>query len=303
IALVGHLDTVPPEKDARVFRDNDRVTGRGTTDMKSGLAVMQVLVQELDLTELPYSLVLIFYDREEGPYADNGLQPLLDKYEWLQTIDLAIVLEPTDNRIELGCLGTLHACVRFKGKSAHSTRPWQGENAIHKAAPFLTALNQRDPENVHVGGLTFTEAMSVTQAKGGAARNVVPDLFELNLNYRFAPAEDPREAMDQAQQTVRKLAKGAEVEFTDLAPPGIVPVDNPILNRFMKHPNIKIAPKQAWTDVARLALHNIDAVNFGPGHGSQAHQDGEYVEINSMLLAYERLLALLTTPLDKRDIK
>ena len=65
--------------------------------MKSGLAVMQLLFESLDLASLPYALVLVFYDREEGPYGNNGLQRVLDTYDHLRGIDIAVVLEPTNN--------------------------------------------------------------------------------------------------------------------------------------------------------------------------------------------------------------
>ena len=61
---------------------------------------------------------------------------------------------------------------------------------------------------------------------------------------------------------------------------------------------LKVQPKQAWTDVARLAAHGIDAVNYGPGMGAQAHQAGEWISLDAMCHAYETLVRILTVPLE-----
>src|SRR5690606_6423932 len=87
IALVGHLDTVPPHPgDGPPRIEGDRVFGLGSSDMKGGLAVMMALAGSLDLAALPYNLVLVLYEREEGPYLENGLQPLLERYEGLRRV-------------------------------------------------------------------------------------------------------------------------------------------------------------------------------------------------------------------------
>ncbi len=298
VALVGHLDTVPAhEGDPPAAIASDRVVGLGASDMKGGIAVMQVLCEEVDLRTLPYTLMLILYDREEGPYEGNGLGVLLEQLDMLHDIDLAIVMEPTDNTLQLGCLGSLQARLRWFGKSAHSARPWEGDNAIHKAGPLIERLRTSPPKDVAVEGLIFRESMSITAAGGGRARNVIPDCFEVNLNSRFAPVGDPREAALNAERTVRALAPDAEVKIVDLAPPGPVPVHNPMLDHLRRHTAAPVRSKQAWTDVARLAACNIDAVNFGPGAGAQAHQAGEWVSIDALLRSYEMLVRALSAPL------
>jgi succinyl-diaminopimelate desuccinylase len=295
VALVGHTDTVPAhDGDMGGERQGDRIRGLGASDMKGSLAVMQVLAESLDLVNLPFSLVLVFYDREEGPYKDNGLQPLLERCESLREIDLALAMEPTDNTLQLGCVGSLHARVVFHGKAAHSARPWQGENAVHKAGPFLTSLSNRPSREVNVHGLVFREAIGVTLAQGGRARNVVPERFELNVNYRFAPTEGADAA---AIEEIRRLAKGAEVEVTDVSPAGPIPENNPIYEHLRRLSQLPVEPKQAWTDVARLATFGIDAINFGPGMGAQAHQKGEWISLEAMVRAYDILRQVLTTPL------
>ena len=83
-------------------------------------------------------------------------------------------MEPTGGAIECGCLGTLHAEVRLRGRAAHSGRPWQGENAIHKAAPLLEALSRFRIRECVFDGLRFRESCSATMIRFEGARNVVP---------------------------------------------------------------------------------------------------------------------------------
>ena len=298
LALVGHTDTVPPHAgDPEPHIEGDKLTGLGASDMKSSLAIMQLLCEELNLATLPFCLVLVFYDKEEGPFADNGLQPLLDAYPWLAEIDLAIAMEPTDNTLQLGCLGGLQAYVRIDGQAAHSARPWQGENAIHKAGPLLNKLLNRSYPEVEVDGLVFRNCMSATLAEGGRAKNVVPELFEMNINYRFAPTLPISAAIHSAKQEVLDVCVGNHVEFRDISPPGPIPNNNPILTHFKELAQVPTAPKQAWTDVARLAAHGIDAFNFGPGYGSQCHQAKEHASISMMEDAYHLLKQIITTPI------
>jgi len=188
--------------------------------------------------------------------------------------------------VQVGCVGTLHATMKFSGRSAHSARPWQGENAIHKAGPLLSELLARQRVEVLHEGFAFFEVMSVTLAHGGRARNVVPDTLELNLNYRFAPGK----SLEQAQAEVRALVAGrAEVTFTDLSPSGRVCADNALFQQLMKLTGLPAASKQAWTDVARFASLGVPAVNFGPGVQAQAHQKNEWTLLPQLDVGLEVL--------------
>ena len=284
IGLVGHTDTVPPTpSDPAPSLEGERVVGLGSSDMKGGLAVMLALLEDLDLEAIPYDLAMIFYDAEEGPFAGSGLGPLLRGIDWIRDIDLAFCLEPSDNVVQVGCVGTLHAQITFRGRPAHSARPWQGENAVHKAGELLQELDALAPQEVNCGGHVFREVMSVTLASGGRARNVVPDAFEMNLNFRFAP----NRSMESARAEVEALVAGrAEVEFVDLSPAGRVVTDNPHFAAFINVSRAEVGAKQAWTDVARLGQVGVDAVNFGPGLSAQAHQAGEYIDIGLMVESY-----------------
>ncbi|WNG21235.1 succinyl-diaminopimelate desuccinylase [Cystobacter fuscus] len=291
VALVGHLDTVPAHPEDRPARiEGERVYGLGASDMKGGLAVMMALAEDLPRERLPVNLVWVLYEREEGPYLESGLGPLFDARPELKRVKFGIAMEPTDGVVQVGCVGTMHVTLRFKGRSAHSARPWQGENAIHKAGPLLAHLLTRPRREVVQDGFTFHEVMSITKASGGRARNVVPESFELNLNYRFAPGKP----VARAQEDVRELVgDAAELEFLDLAPSGRVCADNVLFQRLMALTGLPAESKQAWTDVARFSELGVDAVNFGPGETAQAHQANESAPIPALALAYEKLALFL----------
>ncbi len=291
ILLVGHIDTVPSQGQGPARVDGGRMFGLGTSDMKSGVAVMVHLLEEEAVREGPSDVVGVFYDAEEGPYAENGLEPVLQEMSWLREAEFAVVLEPSDLELQLGCQGTANATVRFEGRAAHSARPWLGENAITKAGAWLADLHERQPEEHVVAGLSFYEVFSVTQATAGIARNVIPGSFDLHLNYRFPPDVTP----DAARERLSEIAAPADaVEIHEIVPGAPVPEGNPYLDRLIRATGALITPKQAWTDVARLARYGIPAVNYGPGEVAQAHQAAESVPIANLDPAYQALLGFLT---------
>lgn len=275
VLLVAHTDTVPPTDDDRTARrEGDRIVGRGASDMKGGLAVALDLFSDPAVREGPCNVVLIAYAREEGPGEANELRAVLAQVDGLDRADLAIVLEPTDLEVQLGCVGGLHAQVVFRGQAAHSARPWQGRNALTAAAPFLAELGARAPQDVEVDGLVFREVIVPTQGTTANAPNVVPDRFALNVNYRFAPDK----TLDEAEARLVDLVAGrADVVVTDRVPPGRPHRDAPLVAAFAAASGAAVTPKQAWTDVARFSAVGVPAFNYGPGLTAQAHQAGEYV--------------------------
>ncbi len=279
VALFGHVDTVPiQEGDFPAYRSGGRVHGRGASDMKGALAVMIAIWERLDRKRLPVELVCVFYDREEGPYQQSGLGPLLEARPDLRRASLALCLEPTDLALQVGCCGSLHATLAFAGRSAHSARPWQGKNAVHEAGALLQHLNGLPPREVSFGELTYREVMSVTRIEG--------------FTGRFAPGR----RVEDAEAEVRALADrfGAECTVIDRAPAGPVVLDNPLMRKLRALSGVPVEPKQAWTDVARLGLAGIPAVNFGPGEQAQAHQKGESCSEEALERGYLLLQRFLT---------
>lgn len=291
VVLYGHLDTVPVQGNATARFDGDRMYGLGTTDMKSGIAVMMHLLEDEQVRSGRYDLVGVFYDKEEGPADENGLEDVLDAAPWLEDSALAVVMEPTALKLELGCNGSLHADVVFTGHAAHSARPWWGENAVTKAGAWLASIHDRAAETIVVDGLEYHEVFSVTGARGGIARNVIPSEFVINLNHRFPPAFD----MEEAEQRLRAVAAAADrVEITDRAPAGLVPESNELLDLLKATLDAPIDAKQGWTDVARLTSRGIAAVNYGPGDAAVAHQAGEHVELAQLDGAFDAMKRFLT---------
>ena len=291
IVFAGHLDTVPePGGGLPVRVEGERVYGRGASDMKAGDAVMLALLENFAWEGSWAEPAFVFYEREEGPYAENGLEAVFAWSPWVLDADLALVPEPTAGALEVGCVGSAHIEVTFRGRSAHSARPWQGENALTAAGEFLAGLHERQVEEVVVEGLTFYEVLVPTMARSGRARNVVPDEFWIHINYRFAPGKDKGD--------VRRLfegllgGSGAGYEITDYAPSGPVELDNPLLQRLIET-GLEVRPKQAWTDVARFAERGVAAANFGPGLSSQAHQETEFAELPLLEGCYEHLGSFL----------
>ena len=274
VVLAGHLDVVRTVHDAPPRIEGDKLYGAGAADMKSGLALMFDIAETQPFPAL--DLTLIFYAREEGPFAENELGPVLAADPEVTRADLAIALEPSDNKLQLGCGGSLHATVTFVGRTAHSARPWQGENAIHKAASFLARLGALEPVSETVDGLEWKSVVSATMASGGRARNVIPDRFELNLNHRFGPGT----SIAEAQANIERLVAGeAELTFTDLSPSAPPSREHPLVRALAESGVLAIEPKQAWTDVARFHAAGVPAANFGPGTQAQAHQRNEWTHV------------------------
>ncbi len=289
-ALYGHLDTVPRQGAWRARIEDDRVVGLGTSDMKGGVAVMIDLLEDDALDPL-HDIVAVFYAAEEGPADGNELGPVLDACPWLTDAQLGIVMEPTDGNVEIGCNGAMNADIVFRGSSAHSARPWLGENAVTKGGAWLAKLHAMEPELVDIGGLEYREVFSVTKAEGGIANNIIPPEFRINLNYRFPPIYD----LAAATERLRGVAAEAdEVVIKDAAPAGGAFPDHPEVRRFEGVAKGRRQAKQGWTDVARITERGGVGLNFGPGVVAQAHQVGEYVPIANLHHAYDVMFRFLS---------
>ncbi len=273
VLIAGHIDTVPPVGNLPAqlhhFEREQVIVGRGSVDMKGGVAVMLKLAAEL--TTSKFDVTWIFYDNEEVDSSLNGLGRIARNTPEVLEGEFAVLCEPTSALVEGGCNGTLRALVKTSGVKAHSARPWMGDNALHKLAPALQTLSEYQPQTLLVDGLEYRESLNAVRIFGGIAGNVIPDAASVEVNYRFAPSRSVAEAQGQ----VSEIFSGFEVEFVDLASGARPGLDTEPAQQFLAATGKSARPKYGWTDVARFSELGIPAVNFGPGDPSLAHADNE----------------------------
>jgi succinyl-diaminopimelate desuccinylase len=288
VVIGGHLDTVPSAGNLPHRISGGFLHGLGSCDMKGGVAVALSLAAGID--EPSRDVTYVFYECEEIDERHNGLLRLSQHRPDLLAADFAILMEPSNARVEAGCQGTLRAVVRTTGLRAHSARSWMGRNAIHEAGEILQRLLDYRPRTVAVDGLEYREGLNAVGIRGGVAGNVIPDGCEVTVNYRFAPSRLP----DEAARHVEEVFSGFEVEIVDLAAGALPGLELTAARDFVEAVGGQPHPKFGWTDVARFSSLGVPAVNYGPGDPALAHAPDERVPVADLLSCEERLRAWLT---------
>ncbi|BDI23471.1 succinyl-diaminopimelate desuccinylase [Herbiconiux sp. L3-i23] len=294
VVIAGHIDTVPINGNVPTRFETidgvDYLWGRGTVDMKAGVAVQLKLAAEL--VDPVVDITWIWYDHEEVSEAKNGLNRLSQAHPDLLAGDFAILGEPTRSEIEGGCNGNLRAEIRTRGLRSHSARSWVGDNAIHKAAPILDTLAAYQAQEVEVDGLVYREGLNAVGITGGIAGNVIPDECMVHINYRFAPSKSGEDAVAH----IHELFGDYEIEIVDLAVGARPGLDAPIAQQFVAAVGGEPMPKYGWTDVARFSRLGVPAVNYGPGDPLKAHADDERVPLAQITDCERGLRAWLSAP-------
>ena len=289
IVMAGHLDTVPANNNSVPRIEGDVLHGLGAADMKSGVAVLLRLAEEVAVDNR-FDCTFVFYEAEEIADEHNGLRKLFAERPDLVTGDFAVLLEPTDLWLEAGCQGSIRLEATFLGRRAHTARPWQGVNAVDRAAPVLQRLADHQPEEIEVDGLRFRQALSVVEVRAGVAGNVVPDRCTVVVNRRYAPAL----TLEEAEAEVRALLEGAdEIALTSVSPAAHPNLGHPLVAEFAGLLDLPVRCKLGWTDVARFSAHGVPAVNFGPGDPEVSHTAGEHVTRASVEGCFAALAAFL----------
>jgi len=288
VVIAGHIDTVPVAGNLPTVMDGDLLVGRGTVDMKAGVAVQLKLAATLASANT--DVTWIFYDHEEVEATKNGLGRLSRNHPELLDASFAVLCEPTSALVEGGCNGTMRAEVSTRGKKAHSARAWMGDNAIHKAAEILNRLNDYTTQEVEVDGLVYRESLNAVVIKGGIATNVIPDEAVVTINYRFAPSKSAADA----EAHLREVFAGLDVVISDFAEGARPGLDRAEAQAFVAAVGSEPRPKYGWTDVARFSALGVPAVNFGPGDPNKAHADDEAVPVEQIYACESALRTWLT---------
>ncbi len=304
LTLTGHLDTV--QVDASQWaadpwgaqRDGDRMIGRGTSDMKSGVAALLVAAAQ----------------HARRPHECRGIQIVLTAGEetgctgaaTLQRSDLAVggplvVAEPTANRLVPGHKGAHWMRLTAKGRAAHGSAPELGDNAVVRLARAAVALHDHAawPTHERFGSVTANVGLLM----GGVQANVVPDAAHMLLDLRTVPGVDGK----VLRGTVTKLAgEGVTVEDHVVLPVVDTPLDDPFVAlvrqalRVVGQDAEPKPPARFFTDASVLAafLAGDDGapaptVILGPGEPDQCHVVDEWCSATRVEAAVEIYIALI----------
>lgn len=297
LGFTGHFDVVPLGQNPWSVEpfggqiDGAKIHGRGTSDMKSGLAAMITAccrLARLGEAERP-GLVLVFTAGEEngcqGARFLAGLEGVLDP------VGALVVAEPTSNLPMLGHKGAMWLKARTKGKTAHGSMPQMGDNALYKAARAITRLEEHGfsvGDHPHLGAPT----LNVGLVRGGSAANVVPDFTEFEIDVRIVPGQDGYRVIEELKE-----AMGPEVELEPAVPMSGVWTDpeDPWVGSVLEILEEVLGEKPLargisyLTDASALipAMDRPPTLILGPGEASQAHQTDEFCYIENIRRAAE----------------
>lgn len=280
LILNGHLDIVPgKEKQFTPYEKEGKLYGRGSADMKSGAAAMLSTILELKNQNLPCKVQLqLVTDEETGGLncskhlVDNGF-----------TGDFVICGEPTQLGIGVQAKGILQLDIDFFGKSAHGSRPWQGDNAIIKAyKAFEKILNL--PFTKEKSELYHSPSINLSKIEGGDVYNKVPDYCKMSLDIRFLPEQNADEIVKQIEKTIGskiKLHSYGDAIKTKVDDTYVKKLTQSIKNITKNKP--EIFGQHGSADTRFYSKYDIPAVEFGP-NGANWHGDDEYVLIDSVYM-------------------
>jgi succinyl-diaminopimelate desuccinylase len=288
LCLTGHLDVVPLgtrkwTKDPFAGEaDGDKLYGRGSSDMKAGVAAMLIAARAFGkkLSGTP-GIVLVLTAAEENGCV--GSQHLAALPKLMGKAGAIVVGEPTSNYPMVGHKGSIKFHAAFRGVSAHGSMPQLGVNAIYKAASAIAKLEYfefRVPAHPVMGEPT----LNVGTFAGGSGVNVVPDAATVGVDIRTVPG------MDHAALLARlKRLMGEDVElevFSNLPAVWTAPDEEWVQRVFeICQPILKEAPEPRtapyMTDAANLlkVYAGAPTLVLGPGEAQMAHQTDEYCNI------------------------
>ncbi len=296
LCFTGHIDTVPLGAmpwSADPFSgdiDKGRLYGRGSSDMKSGVAAfVTAMLQLVPRLQRGPGVVLVITAGEEtgceGAYHLAGLRDVLGR------AGAIIVAEPTANYPCVGHKGALWLRARTQGITAHGSMPHRGSNAIYKAAHAICKLEDF-AFNVDPHDVLGSPTLNVGTVRGGLNINSVPDDAEISIDIRTTPS-----LQHEALRARLQSYLGDEIELLPIVDVGGVwtdPADNWVQEVFSTMAPLlgeSLEPRTAtfFTDAAALkpAYGGPPTVILGPGEPEMAHQTDEFCIVDRIEQAVE----------------
>ncbi len=287
VVLHGHLDVVPARGEQFEARlEGDRLFGRGAYDMKGGLAAMMCVLKDVARQAKVMVRFMCVPDEESEELESRSTDAMVSQ-GWRG--DFAVTGEPTDMHIGVEAKGVLAMRIEVHGRSAHSSTPWLGENAVLKAIDVFRTIESL-PFSRESSEMFDRPSINLGRIRGGDALNKVPDECTMAVDVRYLPGQDPEEIL----AAVRAI-EGIEVKRTFLHPPVSVSRSN-VYVRSLRDAVKRAVPGEAMSvgregasDAAAFLAVGIPAVEFGP-EGDGHHGPEEWVSVSS-LARYRRALA------------
>ncbi len=301
LAFTGHLDVVPlGEKPwstppfAGEVRDG-RLIGRGSSDMKSGVAAFVAATIAQAKRSKPARGITLVITAGEETGCEGAFH--LAKAGALGTAELLIVAEPTSNMPIIAHKGSVRLRITARGKSAHSSMPELGDNAIYKVVEWIGLIKALRFENQSHPLLGHTTA-AVTMVSGGQNINSVPDSASFTVDFRTVPSHDHGELVAEIRRLCGDEA-GIEIvtDFKGFATApdhsAIEPLMNILEDRLGRRPEAVGAPY--FTDASALVpgFDHAATVVIGPGEADQCHQTDEFCYVHRIDEAFEIYTALI----------
>lgn len=278
LILNGHLDVVSCKEELFIpFETDGKLYGRGSADMKAGVAAMLQAFVELKIEELPCKLQLQLVTDEEIGGANCSNYIVEQGYKG----DFVICGEPTNLGIGVQAKGILQIDIEVFGKSAHGSRPWEGDNSLVKAYQIFQEIN-RLPFALEKSELYECPSINLSKLVGGDAYNKVPDYCKMSLDIRFLPEQDYMEILSQIKEitgdtiTIHAYGDPVKTKITD----NYVKLLSETTEKYTKA-TTKIFGQHGSADTRFYSKFDIPAVEFGP-IGANWHGDEEYVDIASV---------------------
>jgi acetylornithine deacetylase len=298
LMLCGHIDTVgvegmrdpfdPVEREGRVY-------GRGTQDMKGGVAAMIDAVRvALERGFKTGRLIVAAVVDEE--YASIGAEALVSQC----SADMAIVTEPTDLQIAIGHKGFAWVQVVTYGRAAHGSRPAEGRDAILRMGRVLSRLEalDRSLQARRPHPIMGTGSLHASLISGGRELSSYPDRCELTIERRTITGESSDRVEQEVQEILASLRNedpefAADMRLEFSRPPYELPTGHPLPAALAAAAQTTTAPvgMTFWTDAAILGAAGIPTVLFGPG-GAGLHSVEEYVNVSDVIACRDALASL-----------
>jgi succinyl-diaminopimelate desuccinylase len=279
VVFHGHLDVVPgqPEQfQARI--EGDRLIGRGAYDMKGGLAAMMCALKDLQSQDAVRVRLVCVPDEESEEIDERSTDSVVAAGLGGQ---FAITGEPTNMHIGVEAKGVLAMRIVVRGRAAHSSTPWLGDNAVLKAVDVFRAIESL-PFTRESSEMFDRPSINLGRIAGGDALNKVPDRCEMAVDVRYLPGQDPGEILEQ----VRAIPE-IDVARTFLHPPVTVSRTNPYVQGLREavsratRGEVMSVGRDGASDAASFIEAGIPAVEFGPAGGGH-HGPDEWVSISSL---------------------